>query len=132
MTINFAPIAEAPLAIQIHLATILPTIAIGTAQIFLPKGTRLHRITGYVFLGLLLATAFAGFFIRTLNPPGFSLPHYTSIGVVAASIATVISARLKNSYIHKMCTYSLYATVLVTGLTAFLGHRVLHRVFFGG
>jgi uncharacterized membrane protein len=55
-----AMIGQAPLAIQIHLATVLPAFAIGTWQIFgSSKGSRSHRMLGFVYLALMTVTAVA-------------------------------------------------------------------------
>src|SRR5262249_42970755 len=65
---NLAPIAEAPLAIKIHLATVLPAFAIGTWLIFFStKGAWWHRRLGAVYLALMMVTAVAAFFIRSIN-----------------------------------------------------------------
>jgi uncharacterized membrane protein len=73
---NLAPIADAPLAIKIHLATVIPAFAIGTWLIFFStKGARWHRVLGAVYLTLMIVTAVAAFFIRSLNPGHLTLIH---------------------------------------------------------
>jgi len=54
---NFAPIAEAPLAVKIHLATVVPAFLLGTWQIFFSrKGAPMHRAIGVVYLVLMTVT----------------------------------------------------------------------------
>jgi uncharacterized membrane protein len=55
---NLAPIADASLAIKIHLATVIPAFVIGTWLIFFStKGARWHRGLGGLYLALMLVTA---------------------------------------------------------------------------
>ena len=50
---NLALLAAAPLAIKIHLATVLPAFVIGTWQIFFStKGSRGHRVWGSLLIAL--------------------------------------------------------------------------------
>jgi uncharacterized membrane protein len=73
---NLTPIANASLAIKIHLATVLPAFAIGTWLIFFStKGARWHRTLVAAYLALMTVTAITTFFIRSLNTGGFSLVH---------------------------------------------------------
>ena len=46
---TLAPLLAAPLAVKIHVATVLPAFLLGTWQIFFStKGSPLHRATGYL------------------------------------------------------------------------------------
>jgi uncharacterized membrane protein len=86
---NFELIKHAPLAIQLHLATVLPAFAIGTWQIFgSVKGSRPHRALGFIYLALMTITAVTTYFIRSVNHGSLSLIHLfiplTLYGVIAA------------------------------------------------
>ena len=49
---NFSLIAQAPVAVQIHLATIIPAFFLGTWLIFASrKGARPHRKFGMAYMG---------------------------------------------------------------------------------
>jgi uncharacterized membrane protein len=66
---NLALIAYAPLAIKIHLATVLPAFALRTWLIFFStKGAPWHRALGAIYLTLMTITAITTFFIRSINP----------------------------------------------------------------
>ena len=55
---NLAPLADAPLAIKIHLASVIPALAIGTWLIFFStKGARIHRGLGVLYLTLMTVTS---------------------------------------------------------------------------
>jgi len=130
---NLAPIAAAPLAIKIHLATVIPAFAIGTWLIFFStKGSRWHRALGAAYLTLMTMTAFATLFIRTINPGHLSLIHLfiplTLFGVFGA----LWNVRRGNIKGHRQAMLGLYigGLLLAGGLTLLPG-RLLNHVFFG-
>lgn len=70
---TLAPLLAAPLAVKIHVATVLPAFLLGSWQIFLSrKGSGPHRAVGYLYLGLMTATAIASLFIHQVMPDGRS------------------------------------------------------------
>ena len=72
---NLAPLADAPLAIKIHLASVIPALAIGTWLIFFStKGARRHRALGALYLALMTVTAVTTFF-HPQHQSGASQPH---------------------------------------------------------
>lgn len=51
---NLQPLAEAALAIQLHVASIVPAFVLGTWLIFFStKGSRYHRLAGKTYLTLM-------------------------------------------------------------------------------
>src|ERR1700759_2266801 len=77
---NLAPLVHASLAIQIHVATVVPAFLIGTWLIFISrKGERFHRALGYLYLSLMTITSIAALFVHALMPNipffGFSPIH---------------------------------------------------------
>ncbi|HEX3536121.1 MAG TPA: DUF2306 domain-containing protein [Stellaceae bacterium] len=130
---NFAPIAAAPLAIKVHLVTVLPAFAIGTWLIFgSTKGSTTHRVLGATYLALMTVTAASTFFIRTINPGGFSPVHLfiplTLFGVFGA----LWNVRRGNIRGHRSAMLGLYfGGLLIAGAFTLLPGRLLHGVFFG-
>ncbi len=99
---NTALLWHAPLAVKLHLVTVLPAFAIGTWLIFFStKGSPRHRLLGALYLGLMTVTAVTAFFIRGIGDGQLSL-------------------------IHLFVPLTLFGG----GLTLLPG-RLLHRVFFG-
>lgn len=48
------PLAQAPLAVQLHVAAVLPAFALGTWVIFFSrKGSHSHRLVGQIYLGFM-------------------------------------------------------------------------------
>lgn len=133
---NFEPILNAELAVQIHLTTVAPAFAIGTWQIFFStKGGRAHRTLGYLYLALMSITAVAALFIRSLMPDGpffgFSPVHLfvplTLLGVVGA----LRGAWTHDIRMHRGAMLGTYiGGILIAGGLTFLPGRVMYNVFF--
>jgi uncharacterized membrane protein len=128
---NFAPITEAPLAVKIHLATVIPAFGIGTWLIFFSiKGAWWHRRLGAIYLALMTVTAVAAFFIRSINSGGVSPIHLfiplTFFGVFGA----LWHIRHGNIRGHRNAMLGLYiGGLLIAGGLTLLPGRLLHRVF---
>jgi uncharacterized membrane protein len=127
---NFTPIAEASLAIQIHLATIVPAFFLGTWQIFFSrKGAPAHRAIGVAYLVLMTITATAAIFI----PRGRISFFYFFVLLTYFSIFRAIwFLRKKNIPGHKRAMVGLYVGgLLIAGGLTFLPGRMMYRLFFG-
>jgi uncharacterized membrane protein len=133
---TLTPALEAPLAVQIHLFTVVPAFLIGTWLIFFSaKGQTLHRALGYAYLSLMTITAIAALFIHETNPSGpfgFSIIHLfvplTLFGVAGA----VINARRHNIAGHRGAMLGVYfGGILIAGALAFAPGRIMHQIVFG-
>ena len=134
---TLAPLLSAPLAIKIHVATVLPAFVIGTWQIFFSrKGAPFHRALGFVYLGLMTVTAISTLFIHALMPNspffGMSPIHLfvplTLFGVVGA----LRGAWTHNVAAHRGAMIGVYVGgILIAGTLAFLPGRLMHTVIFG-
>lgn len=129
---NVAPILDASLAIQLHLATIL--IALISTAVILPmeKGTRLHRITGWIWAVSMMTTAVITFWISTFDAFfGFSPIHVFSLIVLYNVPFAIISIRRGNVEAHKNAMLGVTVGALGTaGLFTLLPGRVMHEVLF--
>src|ERR1700733_9293173 len=121
---NLAPIADASLAIKIHLATVIPALVIGTWLIFFStKGARWHRALGATYLVLMTTTAIATFFIRSINPGQLGFIHLfiplTLFGVFGA----LWNVRRGNIRGHRNAMLGLYfgGLLIAGGLTLLPG-----------
>ncbi len=126
-------IADAPLAVQIHLATVIPAFFLGGWLLLASaKGSRIHRRLGVVYLTLMAVTAIVAFFIRALHPPHLSWIHLlipvTLIGITSA----IVNIRRGNVKGHQRAMITLYVgALLVAGAFTFLPGRLMHSIFFG-
>ena len=119
---NISPILQAPIAVQIHLATVLPAVAIGTWQIFFStKGSRFHRAFGFTYLGLMSVTA-----VAALTPIHLFIPL-----TLWAVYRALWCARHGNIRGHRWSMLGLYfGGILFAGALAFTPGRIMHSVFF--
>ena len=135
---TLTPLVEAPLAIQVHVATVLPAFALGTYQIFVSrKGTKIHCSLGYVYLALMTVTSIAALFVHSLMPNGpflgLSPIHLfvplTLVGVVGA----LRGAWTHDIPLHRGSMIGVYVGgLLIAGSLTLLPSRLMHLIVFGG
>lgn len=132
MPINLEPLLSASLAIQLHFIAVVPAFFLGTLQLFLPKGTSLHRITGYLFMLLMVLTAIAAFFIPSFMGGRFSFIHLFIPLTLITVPRGLTAARNGNVKAHRNAMIGLYVGALgIAGLLAFGPGRVMNEMFFG-
>jgi uncharacterized membrane protein len=136
------PLLHAPLAVQIHVATILPAFLIGTWQIFVSrKGATGHRLVGAVYLVLMTVTAIAALFIRTPIPYvdrlptlfGFTPVHLLAVWALFGVAQSLYAVRTHDVKLHRAAMLGLYfgAIGIAGALAILLPGRVMHLVLFG-
>ena len=135
---DLKPVLEAPFAVKLHLATVVPAFAIGTWQIFFSrKGAPLHRALGGLYLALMTVSAFTTLFVHQLMPNspffGLSPVHLLVPLTLVAVISALWAVRHHNVAAHRGAMLGLYiGGMLIAGGLAFWPGRILHAVFFGG
>jgi len=131
---TFDPLLSAPLPIPYHAIAAMAATLLGGIQLWGPKGTRNHRILGYVWVGLMAFVAFSGFFIHTIRLFGlFSPIHFLSAFTLASLWFAIRAARRGNIGQHRRTMVALFWMALVlTGAFTFLPGRVMHQVVTGG
>ncbi|MDB5525337.1 MAG: hypothetical protein JWM58_3100 [Rhizobium sp.] len=129
---NLSPLLDAPLAIQIHVATVLPAAAIGPYMFLARKATPLHRLMGKVWLGLMVIAAASSFFIHEINLlMGFSPIHLISAYVLVGVWLAYRSARQHMILAHKRQVLGLYFGGIVgAGAFTLLPGRIMNEVIF--
>ena len=130
---NFGLVLTAPLAVQIHLATVVPAFFLGTWLILLSTmGTRPHRMLGAAYMVLMTITAISSLFIHEINAGGFSLVHLFVPATLLGVAAGLSSARRGDILAHKRAMFGLYiGGLLIAGALTFAPGRLMHRLFFG-
>lgn len=130
---NLEPLLAAPLAVKLHVVTVVPAFVIGTWLILLSrKGRGPHRVLGMLYLGLMTVTAIASLFIQEVNPGGLSLIHLfvplTLFGVVSG----LRSARRGDVAGHRQAMIGVYVGgLLIAGALTFMPGRLMHAMFLG-
>jgi len=138
--INLQPLLHAPVAVKLHVATVVPAFVLGTWLLFgSTKGSRYHRLAGKVYLLLMGLTAAAATFVRAFSdlsvdvgPLRLGLIHLF-VPLTAWSIwRTLGYLRAGQIEGHRQSMRGLYfGGMIIAGLLAFGPGRIIHRVFFG-
>ncbi|MBZ9960972.1 DUF2306 domain-containing protein [Mesorhizobium sp. BR1-1-14] len=130
---SLGPLLSARSPIPWHAFAAFAALAIGGAQLALPKGTLRHRAMGYLWAALMLAVAISSFWIQQIRLIGpFSPIHLLSILVLVTVPLAVWHARNHRVAKHRKAMIALYVFALVgAGVFTLLPGRVMHDVVFG-
>ncbi|MFK0162444.1 DUF2306 domain-containing protein [Rhizobium sp. NPDC090279] len=131
---TFEPLFDAPFAIQIHVAAVVPAALLGAYLLLRPKGTPTHRLLGKIWLVLMVVTALSSFFIHQINMfYGFSPIHLLSIYVLFGCWGAIVNARNHNIEAHKRIVRGLYFGGIVgAGIFTVVPGRIMNKVAFSG
>lgn len=131
---NLQPLLDASLAIQIHVAAVLPASILGAYILLNRKGTPMHRLLGKIWMVLMAITALSSFFIHQINLfHGFSPIHLLSLFVLVSIWKAISSARAHNIRAHKASVVGMYVGgIVIAGGFTFLPGRIMHVVVFTG
>jgi uncharacterized membrane protein len=135
---QLAPLFAAPVAVQVHVATVVPAFFLGTWLIFFStKGARRHRAVGFVYLALMTITAIAALFIHQIPAidifHGFGPIHIFSIVTLSGVVGALRGAWSHNIRMHKRSMLGVYVGgLLIAGSFAFMPGRIMHSIVFGG
>lgn len=122
-------------AIALHLATVLPALVLGLVILTRRKGGAMHRRLGSIWMGMMVTTAIASFWIRG-ESGAFSGIHLFSIGTLIAVPMAIWRARVRDIRAHQQIMTSLYIGLIVAGAFALEPDRVagqfVWRLLSGG
>ncbi|AKH99484.1 putative membrane protein [Hoeflea sp. IMCC20628] len=127
------PLLNASPAIQFHVFTVVPAALIGGILLLRKKGTFAHRMTGRVWIVLMVLTALSTFMIHEIDLfHGFSPIHLLSILTLFGAFIVVQSARQRNFIRHQRVVKMLYfGGIGIAGFFTFMPGRIMHEVVFG-
>lgn len=128
------PLLTATAPIPLHGLAAMAALLTGGVQFALPKGQMPHRVTGYIYVGLMSTVAVSSFFIneaRWIGP--FGPIHLLSLLVLWTLVAAVRAARRGAVRQHRSGMIQLYLLgLMLAGLFTLLPGRIMHDVVFGG
>lgn len=120
----------------IHLATVVPCVFIGAALFIMKKGTPIHKMSGRVYMILMLITATVTLFMPAkvggtiLNHFGFI--HLFSLLTFQSIPRSYFAIKKGNVKAHRNSMIGLYVgAILIAGAFTFTPGRYLHTLFFG-
>lgn len=131
---NLQPLLDAPLAVQIHVAAVLPAALLGAFILLNRKGAALHRLLGKAWMVLMVVTSLSSFFIHQIDLfYGFSPIHLLSIFVLVGVWRAISAARAHNIRAHKATVVGMYFGGIVgAGLFTLIPGRIMNAVVFSG
>lgn len=132
--VNFdpSPIADASLALQVHLASAVASLALIPVVLWRTRKDRWHKNLGYIWVSAMIATAISSFWIS--NFPmflSFSPLHALSVLTLVTVVIAVWAAinrkfRLHERSLKNLATYGLGIPAILN----FLPDRTLTQTFF--
>lgn len=129
---NLALLMQAPIAVQLHLLAALSAFILGLMQFILPKGTGLHRTTGWIWVVLIATAAVSSLFIRMVNHGAFSFIHILSGWTLVVLPMAIYAARRGDIAKHRGRMTGLFiGGLVVAGTLAFMPGRLMWRLFLG-
>ncbi len=104
---------------------------LGVVQLTLAKGTKSHRIIGWMWVVLLMTIALSSFGIQMIRPGEFSYIHLLSIYTLIAVPLGVIHARRGRIKSHaRTMLFIFFGGLVVAGAFTFIPERIMYRVVF--
>lgn len=111
--------AALPWPVWLHLASVLPALALTPAVLSRSRGERGRRTLDRLWVGLLALAALDSFLIRPGTPGGFSWAHLLPVWTLAQLALIVEAARLRQHARHRARVRELVIGGLLTaGLLA--------------
>ena len=132
---SLAPFLSAPLPIQVHAVAALGALALGGWQMLARKGTRHHRLAGWIWVALMALTALSSIGIASSRPQlgTFGWIHILSAVTLASLPVAVLHARRGRVERHgKRMSWLFFGGLVVAGAFTLLPGRIMHSVVFGG
>lgn len=120
-----------PLAIWVHLATVVPAVPLGAWLLWRKrKGDMAHRIGGRVWALMMVATAIDSFWIRTITG-GIGPIHLFSVLVMVQVPRAIWFARSGQIDRHLKTMRGTYFGLIAAGVLAMAPGRTLWALLFG-
>jgi uncharacterized membrane protein len=128
--VNLAPLAQADLAVHIHVAAAMAALLLGAVVLFRRKGDPLHRLGGRVWVALMAVVALSSFFIHELRLVGpWSPIHIVSLATLWFLFDGVrLAARGRISAHRRTMQGTFFGGLIVAGGFTFLPGRLMHEV----
>jgi uncharacterized membrane protein len=120
---------ELTFAGAVHLAAVLPAAVIGACQLMATKGTRSHRLLGWIWVSFMAVAAVSSFWITQQRPGGWSVIHLLSLWVLFALSMAIWQIRRGNVRAHKRFMVGTLIGLGAAGLGALMPGRFLATLF---
>lgn len=130
---SLSPLLQAPMVIQLHAFAALLALALGPVALWRRRRDRWHKVTGYVWITAMAATALSSFWIHSMPMIGpFGPIHALSLWTLCSLTWGLTEAIRGNHQGHARIMRSLYLFGLsAAAIFTLLPGRIMHRVLFG-
>lgn len=131
---NFTPLFDAQLAIRLHVMAVIPAAMLGPIIFAMPKGTRLHRLLGALWMLLMLTASVSSLFIHQLRLIGpFSPLHSLAVFVIVGCVRAIWAVRKGRVQTHQNILKSVYiGGIIVAGAFSFAPGRLMSEMMLEG
>ena len=131
---TLAPLINATMPIPHHAIAAVLAAVVGAVQLWLTKGTSLHRTLGYVWAGLTVFVAFTGFFIfeTDVAAPFNYLSKPLSLLVLVMLLWGIRLARAGKIKEHRQTMIQLFWLTMLIGLLTIQPGRIMHQMLANG
>lgn len=121
-----------PTVIQAHVLAAVGSVAVGAVILWARKGRTFHRAMGWIWAGLMAATAGSSLFIVGLNGNAWSLVHLISGWTLVLLPFAVWAARRHRVDVHRRTMTGVFWGASITaGAFAFVPGRLMWALFMG-
>ena len=122
---------ELTLPMAIHLGAVVPAIAIGITQLYMEKGTRIHKLLGRLWVIAMTVVAVSSFWIFEIrNGAGFSVIHLLSAWTLISLACAIWFIRRGNVRAHKGFMVGTLLGLAGAGLGALAPGRFVAQLLF--
>lgn len=122
---------ELSLPSAIHLAAVVPAIAIGVTQLLMTKGTRLHKAMGWSWVLAMLVVAISSFWIIEIRKgAGWSVIHLLSAWTLISLACAIWFIRHGNVRAHKGFMVGTMLGLAGAGIGAVMPGRFLSQLLY--
>jgi uncharacterized membrane protein len=130
---NFSALTFANPAIITHLLFAMLAFGLGGLQLVCTKGTRTHKMLGYIWVSAMVVICVTSFSIKEVMPTGmfggYSPIHLLSIFVLVQLARGIYFAKIKDIKRHRQCMlYTYIGGLVIAGIFTFMPGRLLFKV----
>jgi uncharacterized membrane protein len=124
--------AQVPGLVWAHLATILIALALTPYMLLRPRGTKVHRQLGKLWVGAMTATAAITFFVHQSTTSRFSIIHILSVFVIFMAPRVWLTAKRHQVAAHRGTVRGLVTgALIIAGYFTLIETRMLGHWLFG-
>ncbi|WP_347332888.1 DUF2306 domain-containing protein [Marinimicrobium locisalis] len=121
------------MALAIHLFAALGALLAGASQLVSPKGTKLHKVVGWFWMGAMVTVAVSSFWLTGLMDViwGYSPIHILSLWTLFCVAASLYFVKTGNIRRHRGFAVGAFIGVVGAGLGTLLPGRLVGQWLFG-